>query len=186
MLLDDGNLSLTQTVAEQTPFPSVLVLGATGIVADRPFEALGRLVYAYDGGVWHEWLLQFADAPSFDETDLGWLVEDEGTFTLLQKKALPGTPPRFEDVRAGTTIHVAERAVFVTERGTATISHSEGQAAFASPPGTPVQYIDGTSDGQPVGLEYSPDEVEWFVGQTVAPPTLDDTWADTDADSGWA
>lgn len=181
MLLDDGRLSLTETVAEQTPFPSVLVLGATGTVAGRSFEALGRLVYAYDGGVWHEWLLQLADAAP-GTNDLGWLVEDEGTFTLLQKAPLPGTPPRFEDVRAGMTLRLANRSVFVTEVGTATISHSEGQAAFAVPPGTLIQYIDGTSDGQQVGLEYDPTEVEWFVGDRVDPPALDDAWVS----EGWA
>ncbi|NBC17472.1 MAG: hypothetical protein GVY18_09195, partial [Bacteroidetes bacterium] len=34
-------------------------------------------------------------------------------------------------------------------------------------PGETVYYVDGTSDGAQVSLEYAADEIEWMVGSAV-------------------
>ena len=160
-LLKSGALEGTGTVATLTELPSKLFLDATGTLKGRRFRAIGRLQYAYEDGFWHEWFVTLGD------DDRGWLQEDEGRFTLYQKETLTTPAPPYDQVRVGQTLQVGGREVFVTEKGEAQIVGGEGQLAFAILPGETVYYVDGTSDGAQVSLEYAADEIEWMVGEAV-------------------
>jgi hypothetical protein len=68
----------------------------------------------------------------------------------------------------GSTVQIAGRRVFVTEKGKALIAGGEGQLAFTILPGEEIGYVDGTSGGEHVSIEYAEDEIEVSVGSPVA------------------
>jgi|GEM_PF-626635 len=163
-LYDGVHLDPTGRTAGLADLPSPLSLDATGRLAGRPFRVAGRLLYAYDGGRWAEWFLDFGDRA-------GWLVEDEGRFTLLVKQPAEAPPP-FDAVRVGQTLRVSGYDLFVTEKATAEITAAEGQLGLPILPGEVVGYVDGTAPGTDgaaveVGLEYAAAETELFVGRTL-------------------
>lgn len=166
-LLKRGALERTGTVAMLADLPSILFLDAKGTLRDKPFHVLGRLQYGYDAGYWHEWFLAFEDGAQ------GWLQEDEGRFTLYHKVTLEGPAPRFDDIRVGESVRVSGQMFYVTEKGNAKILGGEGQLAFQILPGEVIQYVDGTSDGAQMSLEYAADEIELMKGYTVDRADLD-------------
>lgn len=161
-LLHDEGLDPTGKTAKLVDLPSALYIDATGTIGERRFTVVGRLRYSYEGGLWDEWFI------AFDDGEVGWLVEDEGEFKLYTKESLTAPVPEFEKVAVGTTITVAGREVFVSEKGHAEYAGSEGQLAFAAVPGEKIRYLDGTSAEQLVSLEYAPNEIELSVGNPVS------------------
>lgn len=180
-LLDGPRLDPTGTSAGLIDLPSPLYLDATGTLNGDLFRVLGRLVYEYDGGAWQEWFLEVNGEGGADRPI--WLTEDEGRFTLLYKAPLTENPPDYDAVAVGSTLQLAGREVFVTEKNEAVIVGGEGQLAFPILPGERVRYIDGSAGSEQVGLEYADDEVELFVGRALergAVQVDDETyaWAD--------
>ena len=159
-LYDGAHLDPTGRTAGLVDLPSPLYLDATGQIAGRPFRVLGRLLYEYDGGVWSEWFLDVEGAGR------AWLVEDEGTFSVLQAEDAGDAPP-FESVRPGETVRVAGRDVFVNEVAEATVVGGEGQLGAEILPGETVGYVDGSSGADEVSGEYAESGVEAFVGRPV-------------------
>lgn len=158
-LIHDDRLTDTGRVAHLVDIPSPLYIDATGTLLGRRFRVLGRLQYTYEDGTWQEWYLVF------DEDTRGWLVEDGGTYTLYDQHTLVDAAPDPGAVRVGATVHLAGKAVFVTEVGEAEIVGGEGQLGFQLLPGERIRYIDGTADGQQVTLEVGADEVEFMAGR---------------------
>ena len=161
-LLDGPRLDPTGRSAGLVDLPSPLYLDATGRIEGRAFRVLGRLLYEYEGGAWHEWFV------AFDGGDPGWLVEDEGRFSLLHKAPLTEPAPEYDRVDVGDVIALLGREVFVTEKNEAVIAGGEGQLAFPIFPGERVRYLDGSAGEDQVGLEYADDETEAFVGRALA------------------
>jgi hypothetical protein len=161
-LLNGSRLDPSGRSAGLIDLPSPLYLDATGRIEGRAFRVLGRLLYEYEGGAWHEWFVQF------DGGDPGWLVEDEGRFSLLHKTPFDGPAPDYDRVRVGEVLRLLGREVFVTEKNEAVIAGGEGQLAFLLLPGERVRYLDGTAGDEQVGLEYADDETEAFVGRALA------------------
>ncbi len=166
MLVKDTGLDPTGRTAKLTDLPSLLYLDATGALAGQRFQVIGRLRYQYDAGVWNEWFL------TFDNDEPGWLVEDEGEYTLYHKETLTVPVPPFEKVRVGSVVKIGPREVFITEKGEANIVGGEGQLAFTILPGEEVKYVDGNSGQEQVSLEYTTDEIEFLIGRSVEPSEL--------------
>lgn len=174
ILVKDTGLDLTGREAKLAQLPSPLYVDATGSLWDQKFQIIGRLRYQYDAGMWDEWFLTFeGDKP-------GWLVEDEGEYTLYHKQALTAAVPPFEEVQVGNVIRIGEREIFITQKGEANIVGGEGQLAFTILPGEEVKYLDGNSGQDQISIEYTTDEIEYLVGRKVPPADLvideDDDW----------
>jgi hypothetical protein len=161
MLLNDTGLDPTGQTAKLAELPSPLYVDATGQIRGRQFQVMGRLRYQYDSGLWDEWFLVFDDGRP------GWLQEDEGEYILYHKETLTSAVPPFDDVAAGNVIRIANRDVFITEKGRAQIAGGEGQLAFNILPGQEVRYLDGNSGEEQVSVEYTSNEIELSVGQAV-------------------
>ncbi|MEL6614591.1 MAG: DUF4178 domain-containing protein, partial [Bacteroidota bacterium] len=86
-LFDGVRLDPTGRTASLAKLNSPLYLDATGSLGNHTFRVLGRLVYEYDGGMWQEWFLDIGGEKR------AWLTEDEGAFSLLQKRPLAEAPP---------------------------------------------------------------------------------------------
>lgn len=159
-LYDGVRLDPTGRTASLAKLNSPLYLDATGRIGDQAFRVLGRLVYEYAGGMWQEWFLDIGGEKR------AWLIEDEGAFSLLQKRPLADAPP-FAGIRVGDLLVLSEMEVRVDEVGEATIVSAEGQFGTQLLPGEAIAYIDGASGENEVGLEYGEREVELFVGRPI-------------------
>ncbi|OZC03919.1 DUF4178 domain-containing protein [Rubricoccus marinus] len=159
-LYDGVRLDPTGRTASLAQLKSPLYLDATGRVGTHAFRVLGRLVYEYEGGTWQEWFLDIGGEKR------AWLIEDEGAFSLLQKRPLAQAPP-FAGIQVGDVLTLADREVRVDEVGEATIVSAEGQFGTLILPGEAIAYVDGASGDEEVGLEYGEREVELFVGRPV-------------------
>ena len=159
-LYDGARLDPTGRTVDVVQVPSPLYLDATGTLGDRAFRVLGRLVYEYDGGLWTEWFLEI------DGAGRAWLVEDEGAFSIVQRREDLEAPP-FDSVRPGDTVQTGGLDVVVDEVGHATVVGAEGQLGAQILPGETVRYIDGAAGEDEVSFEYGESEVEVFVGRAV-------------------
>ena len=140
-------------------FPSVFSVGAKGTILGKPFTAYGRIRYAYDGGYFDEWFLDY-------DGEMSWLTEDEGTYTLytdlLESVEIP------EDIKtlhAGQNITIGDKRVMVKEKGTATVVGGEGELYHYDEPGTKIEYIDAIAEGKKLSIELSENEIEVFTGR---------------------
>lgn len=159
--LTDKGLDPTGKTAKLVQLPSRFYVGAIGTLKGREFSTLGRLRYQYDSGYWDEWFL------TFDGEQPGWLVEDEGTYVLCRKTKLTGEITPYDQVRVGATVNIGGKQVFVTEKGRSQIAGGEGQLAFTVIPGEQVYYLDGTTEGKLISVEYHPNEIEVSIGSPI-------------------
>ncbi len=160
-LVHDSGLDPTGKTAKLAEMPSLLYLDAAGKLWNQPFKVMGRLRYQYDAGLWDEWFIVF------DNGKPGWLVVDEGNYSFFVKQTFTGTIPPFDSIRVGQTVQIADRQVFITERGQAHIIGGEGQLAFTLVPGEKVSYVEGTAGNALVSVEYTDDEIELSLGRPV-------------------
>lgn len=66
--------------AGQVPFDvSPIQIGTRLAVGGARGEIVGRERWAYDGGFWNEWLLQFANGDAF------WVAEESGIYMIMQQ-----------------------------------------------------------------------------------------------------
>jgi hypothetical protein len=139
-------------------FPSIFQVGSCGTILGKPFNALGRLRYKYDGGHFDEWFIDY-------DGDQAWFAEDEGTYTLFTEAEIIDEFPDIAGVRAGQTIQMGGKRMMVKEKGSATVEGGEGELSFYQEPGTKVIYMDAISDGMKVSIEATEDEIELFFGR---------------------
>lgn len=162
ILVHDKGLDPTGQKSKLAELTSIMYVDAVGTLQGKEFQVLGRLRYQSEIAYWDEWFITFTnrDQP-------GWLVEDEGNFTFFNKRTLTGSIPPFEEVALGSTVTVADQAVFVSEKGVAQITGSEGQLAFQITPGQQIKYLDGSSGESLVSIEYTQHEIEYAVGYPI-------------------
>ncbi|MBI4964507.1 MAG: DUF4178 domain-containing protein [Desulfomonile tiedjei] len=125
-------------------------VGATGKIRGRSFTVLGRLTYAHDQGVWHEWFVEMQDG------QIMWLTEDEGELFLETPLELVTPAPPFEELQPGMQITLNDKVGVVEEIGKAQCLGGEGQIPFQVEIGETYPYADGAGgDGSfSFGLEY--------------------------------
>jgi hypothetical protein len=142
-------------------YPSILTVGCKGTILGNTFVAHGRLRYRYKGGFYDEWFLDYGGEPA-------WFTEDEGSYTLYTEM-VDGVelPDDIDSLRAGQNIKLGDRKIMIKERGVATIEGGEGELFHYFEPGTTVTYIDGIWQKRKTSIEFSEDEIEFFIGQPV-------------------
>ena len=160
-LVSVSGLDPTGKAATLADFPSMLAVGAKGTVRGEGFHVLGRLRYKYEDGFWDEWFVQLASGRFI------WLQEDEGTFTSFAKETITAALPSFAEIRVGKPLSVNGREVFVVEKNEAMIAGGEGELRFSIQPGERVDYVDGTSDGKVISIEFTAEEINLSVGEAI-------------------
>ena len=154
----EGSLSEQGKYPKMAEFPSLLEVGKSGTILDKPFTALGRMQYNCEGARYNEWFLQY-------DGETAWLTEDEGTFTLFTEMYEAVDIPDISSIRAGQNIEVAGKRIMVKEVGESTVEGGEGELGYYVEPGTSVTYVDAVGDGKKISIEYSEGEVELFTGR---------------------
>jgi hypothetical protein len=116
-----------------TPRSSVRT-GARGQLGDRRIEVLGRLRFDHGRGFWDEWFI-------LDEHGgVGWLVEDERSFTLEARA--PDSPAIGVDDAVGTLVDYDGSQWEIRETGVARLDGIEGQVDRALIPDGMYRYAD--------------------------------------------
>ncbi len=155
---DDKSLGLSGKHPKLAEFPSIFSVGCSGTILDRPFTAIGRMRYKYDGGHYDEWFVDY-------EGEQAWITEDEGTYTLFTDLMEVVEFPDIDSVRAGQNIDIGGSRVMIKEKGRAVVEGGEGELSYYQEPGTEVVYIDGIAEGKKISIEWTEDEIELFSGR---------------------
>ncbi|MDJ1495643.1 DUF4178 domain-containing protein [Cytophagaceae bacterium DM2B3-1] len=144
-------------------YGSILSVGKSGKIRNKPFEVVGRLRFDYEDGFWDEWLL------IMENEDEIWLQEDEGEFVLFRKKNL-SDPPQYTSLVIGSITTIDTDNVFLTEKNKAVINGGEGELPFQVVAGEKADYVDGIVVGKKLiaSFEYMPEGVVYNVGEPLS------------------
>lgn len=156
--VDEAGIAVAGKYPKLANFPSIFHVGSRGTILGRPFTALGRIRYKYQGGHFDEWFIDY-------DGDRAWFTEDDGTYTLYTDLFEAVEIPDIRTVKAGQNILVGDRKVMVKEKGKAVVEGGEGELSFYVEPGSEVTYLDAVAEGKKVSIEYTEDEVEMFLGR---------------------
>jgi len=133
--VSESGLDVAGKYPKLAEFPSVFKVGSRGTILGKPFSALGRMRYKYQGGHYDEWFIEL-------DGENAWFTEDEGTFTLYTDLYEGVDIPDITAVKAGQNIMVGDKKVMVKEKGHAVVDGGEGELYFYIEPGTEVVYLD--------------------------------------------
>lgn len=156
--VDEAGIAVAGKYPKLANFPSIFHVGSRGTILGRPFTALGRIRYKYQGGHFDEWFIDY-------DGDRAWFTEDDGTYTLYTDLFEAVEIPDIRTMKAGQNILVGDRKVMVKEKGKAVVEGGEGELSFYVEPGSEVTYLDAVAEGKKVSIEYTEDEVEMFLGR---------------------
>jgi len=156
--VSETGLDIAGKYPKLAEFPSIFHVGSKGTILGKPFSALGRMRYKYQGGYYDEWFIDL-------DGEKSWFTEYEGTFTLYTDLFEAVDIPDVNGIKAGQNIIVGEKKVMVKEKGRAVVEGGEGELYFYVEPGSDVVYLDAVSEGKKVSIEYTGDEVEMFSGR---------------------
>lgn len=158
----DIDLAKVGVVADLPPDGSPIQLGTEGVFDDKPFVAVGRIIYEYDQGTWNEWHLIFNDGSS------GWLSDAqlEYAVSFLKKRDHPLPGP--EHIKRGQQFQW-EQAIFeVTTITEANYRGVEGELPFEYWDKQRVSFADlRTEDARFATIDYSEDPPLLFMGRVV-------------------
>jgi hypothetical protein len=159
--ISGSSLDVAGKQAKLADFPSLLSVGCRGTMLGKPFTAHGRIRYAYQGGFFDEWFIDYDGDPA-------WFAEDEGTYTLFTEMIeAVEVPSDLGQVLAGQNIMMGDRRVMIKEKGMARVEGGEGELLHYFEPGEEVSYIDGIWEGKKTSIEWTGDEVELFTGRVL-------------------
>lgn len=166
-------IRLSQAVMEEQqrgrlfPPTTPLRLGMKGQYRGREYELTGRLVLRQvaDGVTytWEEWMMVAPDG------HLIYLEFDEGKWKLSE----PFVPQFPLDARAitacvgGRGINLEGIPALVSDTGTMSVVHAEGEFPWLVFLGRPSQFVDATSGNIIYSIEQTPDAVEYYKGHFV-------------------
>ncbi len=161
-LLKNRSLDPTGEKVNLASVDSILKIGTTGTLRGEPFKVLGMLRYSYEDGFWDEWFLELQNGKK------RWLQEDEGEFTSFGKESITSPIPPYKDINVGSSIQVNDLNVFITEKNRATISGGLGRLMFQISPGDKVEYVDGNASGKLLAIEFTPEEINLSIGESIS------------------
>lgn len=141
--LDLKNLGRMADVREDhTP----LQIGAAGSYQGTPFQVVGRLQVAFDGGTWNEWFLMLADGRE------GWLGESNGNLAIMFEHNLgpSGAGLRYGSLRVGAQVSGLPASFVVTEKREARVIGAQGELPFSIEGGWALPF----ADLQGIGIQF--------------------------------
>ncbi len=145
-------------------------IGRKGTLKGESFTVLGRLRYDYEDGFWDEWFISLEGGGKL------WIQEDEGEITAYKKESITSQIPPWDEISVGSMVPINGAQVFVTEKNKASITGGLGQLMFRITPGEQIKYVDGNSGGELVSIEFSPEEINFSIGEAL--DTNDFTFSD--------
>ncbi len=156
--VEGDSLGIAGKYPKLSDFPSIFTVGSRGTILGKPFSALGRMRYKYDGGHYDEWFIEL-------DGEKAWFTEDEGTYTLYTDIFESVEIDNLESLRAGQNFMVGDTKVMIKEKGHAVVEGGEGELYFYVEPGSDVTYFDCVAAGKKISIEYTDDEIEMFSGR---------------------
>lgn len=146
-------------------YGSLFSVGARGKLAEKSFEVIGRIRFAYTEGFWDEWALIIDDK----DEQIFWLEEDEGRLTLFESNAVaPTNAPNYNKTKVGTEISFENHKIFVRAKSKGTLEGGEGELPFQVIKGAQADFIDGICKGKPVGFEFLEGEITFNEGEIIS------------------
>lgn len=106
---------------------SPIQLGMTGVFGNKFFHTSGRIIYAYDDGLWNEWHLYF------DTGETGWLTDAQGEFAISFAHDSPPLNSSLLELGKGTKI--GNDYFQVSDIKKVTYAGSEGELPFTAEKG---------------------------------------------------
>ena len=156
--VNDNGLDPSGKHPKLAEYPSIFKVGSSGTILGKPFKALGRIKYKYDGGYFTEWFLDY-------DEQTAWFTEDEGTYSIYTDLLEAVDIPNISALKAGQNIDISGKKVMIKEKGHAKVEGGEGELYFKADPGMEITYIDAVSEGKKIAIEFSENEVELFTGR---------------------
>ncbi len=172
----DNQLDLTQPdfaalgkVRGGEPPQDAICLGLKGKLHDgRTIEIVGRIRFtdsdAMESWFWDEWLILVSDGSYL------WLAEDEGRL-VLNTPFTPSDPPDMLALECRRVLELDGARYKVRERGTPTICYVEGELTWRAKVGDTVSFVDARGPAGSIGVEYTPDEIEFFKRERLSRKT---------------
>lgn len=144
------------------PTVSPIRLGTRGSDAGRPFQVVGRLVYAYERGRWNEWHL------AYDDGGTGWLSDAQAEYALTAQ--LPAGPlPAAGAARPGLVGEIGGERFTVTAVTRAAYAGTEGELPFEKWEAGEMLFADLRGERGRFGtIDFSEDTPLLFVGRSVS------------------
>jgi hypothetical protein len=158
----DVDFQKVGVVADLPAESSPIQLGTEGVYDNKPFVAVGRIIYDYDQGTWNEWHLMFSDGTS------GWLADAqlEYAVSFLANRSHP--LPAAEHLHRGSQFQWDGAVYEVTTITNANYRGVEGELPFEYWDKTRVRFADlRTADARFATLDYSEDPALLFMGRVV-------------------
>ena len=148
--------------------PSMLQLGKSGMLSDRPFIVAGRVRLSYSEGFWDEWWLEFGDG------NHQWLEEDDGAYFLHLFIEANGDASSLQSAKVGEHVDLNGNSWFVTEKIDTLVAGVQGQLPVAILPGERVVCIDVIGNGSRLSIEAGDNELQ--VSKSTAVPAAHFSW----------
>jgi hypothetical protein len=158
----DIDLTKVGVVADLPADGSPIQLGTEGVFDNKPFVAVGRIIYEYDQGAWNEWHLMFNDGTS------GWLsdaqLEYAVSFLTPRDHPLPGP----DHIRRGQQFQWDNTIFEITTITNANYRGVQGELPFEYWDKTRVSFADLRTTGAGFAtIDYSEDPPLLFMGRVV-------------------
>lgn len=159
----DLDLTRVGEVSDPPPDTSLIQIGTAGRIDNRAFTVIGRIVYEYDGGVWSEWHLLFAD------NQTGWLSDAQRRYAIYSRVKETVRAPRAADLRVGTNVQIRGDAFEVATITDARYRGTEGELPFESWDRTISRFADFYSSGPALAtIDYTEEPPAVYVGRSTS------------------
>jgi hypothetical protein len=163
LIRTDVDLTKVGTVADLPPDSSPIQIGTEGVVDNKAFTVLGRILYEYEFGGWNEWHVVYNDGVS------GWLSDAQLEYDVSWQvqpapppNAFPQTPVR------GQQFNWSGRIYQVTSITKANYKGVEGELPFQYWDKADAMFADlRTSDEQFGTIDYTESPPLLFLGRAI-------------------
>ena len=137
---------------------SILRVGATGLLDNKPLQVLGRIRLQDDEDLWDEWYV-FIDNRPF------WIEESSDSILLLSSTSLTKPIGHYSEIQVGQVIDIDNIQVFVTEKGQAKVIGLEGEFTGRVKPNDDYKFVQGNAENEIYMVEYYTNEIKTFKGR---------------------
>jgi Domain of unknown function (DUF4178) len=156
----DVDLKKVGEVADLPADASPIQIGTEGVLDNKGFVVIGRIIYEYEQGVWNEWHIVFNDNSN------GWLSDAQLEYDvswLAPQQQIPPGP-----IQRGTNCVWNNKSYTVTSITKAHYKGVQGELPFEYWDKSDVAFADlRTSSGDFATLDYSEKPPLLFLGRAV-------------------
>ncbi len=160
LIRTDVDLEKVGAVADLPPDSSPIQIGTEGVVDNKAFTVIGRILYEYELGGWNEWHVVYNDGAS------GWLSDAQLEYDVSWPAQPPTALPAPDSVYTGQQFGWNGRNYQVTSMTRAHYKGVEGELPFQYWDKSDVLFADlRTGDAQFATIDYSENPPLLFLGR---------------------